>query len=211
MLSGIVEQSDSAVERSERPVERPWWQFKPGVSGNPSGRSGKAQAERIAVEHRRQVVLDQLLVDLGRPPSAAELILLREASAMVVLCDRLRESGKPVPVENSRLITRNINSVFGQPRDGGRRRGRPLGRPPVPLSALGSSRSALGRRAQAVADASGAAGPFGCLGRRSGAPGASCASRRRHERPCDGGRRHAAHCHRRHQRARRLPCRSPSW
>jgi len=90
-------------ERDER------GRIKPGFSGNLGG--ARAMRERAALnEAARQVEAAKLAAGLGREPTAAEAVLIEQASYLVVKSRRLRERGKPGE-ECARLLARILGKL----------------------------------------------------------------------------------------------------
>jgi hypothetical protein len=103
-------------QEDQRPVDSPRRRvpgrpFKPGVSGNPSGRaSPRIRAE--AEEADRKIEAAALVASLDHKPSRLEQILITELSSLIVQANRLRRAGRPT-LEVSALIMRLTDRLGG--------------------------------------------------------------------------------------------------
>jgi len=91
---GMQSSEQLAEQSAEQKPERPWWQFKPGQSGNPAGRRGakdrvRAEAERLTEEFARRY---------GRAPDAFEADTIGNAA---LLRERL---SKCSPADDESLV-----------------------------------------------------------------------------------------------------------
>src|SRR6266568_724636 len=98
-----VQQAEQPLEQQERPrtYGRP---FASGQSGNPAGKRLTAERARLEEEERRAEA-DALAADLGHPPTAAERLLIEQASSLAVEARRLRRLGRS-SADASRLLSR---------------------------------------------------------------------------------------------------------
>ena len=87
------------ADQSGQKPERPWWQFKPGQSGNPSGINGRTKpAPRLVAE------IERLTAGLGREPTVIEAVLIKQLAAVLL---------RPPNLETARIASR-ICAQLGQ-------------------------------------------------------------------------------------------------